>query len=142
MQSKPIWCLILLVVVPGASRADDNKALQGTWLPSAAELATQKMSEEMLKTMRLTIKGDQYEVQVGKQTDRGTVKFDPAQKPKTMDIMGTEGPNKGRKLLAIYEINGDTLRVCYALAGDKRPTAFTSRGGTTPLFLVTYKRQK
>ena len=43
--------------------------------------------------------------------------------------------------LAIYERNGDTLRVCYDLSRKARPTEFKTAEGTR-LFLVEYKLQK
>ena len=97
--------------------------------------------DEIVKSVKLVIKDDKYTVTVGKQTDRGTVKLDTSAKPKTMDITGSEGPNKGKTILAIYERDGDTLRVCYDLSGKARPTEFKTKDGTQ-LFLVTYKREK
>jgi uncharacterized protein (TIGR03067 family) len=80
-------------------------------------------------------------VTVGTKPDRGTCKLDPSAKPKALDITGTEGPNKGKTILAIYERDGDTLRVCYDLGGKNRPTEFKTTAGSR-LFLVEYKRQK
>ncbi len=78
---------------------------------------------------------------VGTKPDRGTCKRNPSAKPKALDITGTEGPNKGKTILCIYEHDGDTLRVCYDLSGKSRPSEFKTKTGT-PLFLVEYKRQK
>jgi uncharacterized protein (TIGR03067 family) len=55
--------------------------------------------------------------------------------------MGKKGPNEGKTFLAIYELKGDELRVCYDLGGKDRPTEFVSKP-ETPLFLVTYRREK
>ena len=77
----------------------------------------------------------------GETRDRGSVKLDPAATPKAMDITGTDGPNKGKTLLAIYELDGDRLKICYDLSGKNRPTAFQTTNGSL-LFLVTYQRQK
>jgi uncharacterized protein (TIGR03067 family) len=118
---------------------DDN--MDGTWLPATAELGGEKFPDEVRKTTKLVVKGDKYTVTVGKAVDKGTVKLNPSAKPKAMDITGTEGPNKGKTILAIYERNGDTLRVCYDLSGKNRPTEFKTEEGTL-LFLVTYKREK
>ena len=123
----------------GADARDDT--IEGTWLPSEAELGGRKFPDEVRKSTRLVIKGDQYTVTVGTQPDRGTCKLDPSAKPKAMDITGTEGPNKGRTILAIYERDGDTLRICYDLSGKSRPTEFGTKAGTR-LFLVTYKREE
>jgi uncharacterized protein (TIGR03067 family) len=133
----------LIISCSPAAWGDDAKddALEGVWLPSAAELGGKKFPDEVRKSIKLEVKGDRYTVTVGTQPDRGTCKLDPSTKPKALDITGTDGPNKGRTILAIYERVGDTLRVCYDLSGKSRPTEFRTKEGT-PLFLVEYKLQK
>jgi uncharacterized protein (TIGR03067 family) len=121
--------------------AKDGDNLQGTWLPSTAELGGKMFPDEVRKSIKLVVKDTQYTVTVGKEADQGTVKLNPSAKPKEMDITGTDGPNKGKTFLAIYELDGDTLRVCYDLSGKGRPTEFKTKEGTQ-LFLVTYKREK
>jgi uncharacterized protein (TIGR03067 family) len=121
--------------------AKEGDTLQGTWLPSAAELGGQPFPDEVRKTIQLVIKDDKYTVTVGKAVDQGTIKLNPSAKLKEMDITGTDGPNKGKTFLAIYERDGDTLRICYDLSGKSRPTELKTREGTQ-LFLVTYKREK
>src|SRR5262245_23654020 len=121
--------------------AKDEDAIQGFWLPAEAELGGNKYPDEIRKSMKLEVKDGKYTVTVGKAPDKGTVKLDPAAKPKSMDVTGTEGPNKGRTIPAIYELDGDTLTVCYDLSGKSRPTEFKTTTGTK-LFLVTYKREK
>jgi uncharacterized protein (TIGR03067 family) len=117
-----------------------DKAIQGTWLASEAELAGQKYPDNIVKSMRLVIKDDTYLVTVGQAPDRGTLTVAPSAKPKTMDIAGTDGPNKGKTILAIYEHTGDMLRICYDLSGKARPAAFKTEAGTQ-LFLVVYRRE-
>ena len=68
------------------------------------------------------------------------MKVDSSKSPPEMDIVGSKGPNQGKKIPAIYELNGTTLKICYDLSGKSRPKEFK----TTPdsqLFLVEYKRQ-
>jgi uncharacterized protein (TIGR03067 family) len=145
MQRK--WFILPMIVLALASAgrcgdADkDRKAMEGTWLPLTADLGDKKFPEEVLKTMKLVMAGDKYTVTVGAQTDQGTVKLDPTQKPKSMDIKGTEGPNKDKSIPAIYELTGDTLRICYGLGGQNRPTEFNTKGNAL-WFLVTYRREK
>ncbi|HXR07390.1 MAG TPA: TIGR03067 domain-containing protein, partial [Candidatus Acidoferrum sp.] len=73
--------------------------------------------------------------------DRGTYTLDSTSTLKSLTITGTEGPNRGKTFPAVFELNGDTLRICYDLSGAKRPTEFKSVAGTQ-LFLVTYIRNK
>jgi uncharacterized protein (TIGR03067 family) len=138
-------CVTLLLLTAGAAwcqdAASDKKALDGRWVPTAAELAGAKFVDEQLKSITLIIEGDKYTVKIGEAVDKGTVKVDAAAKPKALDIMGTDGPNKGKTMLAIYEHQGDTLRVCYDLAGKNRPTEFAT-SKERPFFLAVYKRAK
>jgi uncharacterized protein (TIGR03067 family) len=119
--------------------SDFGDAIQGAWLPSTAELGGKMFPDEVRKTIKLVVKDDKYTATVGTAVDQGTVKLNPAAKPKEIDITGTDGPNKGKTILAIYERDGDTLRVCYDLSGESRPTEFETKEGTLR-FLVTYTK--
>jgi uncharacterized protein (TIGR03067 family) len=125
----------------GDDTKDDAKSIDSTWLPSAAELGGEQLPEAIRKTIRLVIGDGKYTVTVGEVIDRGILKLDPSTKPKSLDITGTEGPNKGKTILAIYETSGDTLRICYDLSGNARPAEFKTEKGTQQ-FLVTYDRKK
>ena len=144
MTRQKIVCLLFMsLIVPvarGGIDSDDREA-DGTWKPVSAELAGKPWPQPVLDSMKLIMKDGKYTVQVGDQSDEGTVKRDPSKSPKTMDIKGTNGPNKGKTFLAIYELKGDEMRVCYDLSGKSRPTEFATRP-ETQLFLVTYHRAK
>jgi uncharacterized protein (TIGR03067 family) len=145
MQLKPFLVLTLLFSLVSAAKTDDTTkngdTIEGTWLPSAAELGGKMFPDEVRKTIKLVVKDGKYTVTIGKKVDRGTAKLNPSAKPKELDITGTEGPNKGKTILVIYERDGDTLRICYDLSGKSRPTEFRTKEDTQ-LFLVTYQREK
>ena len=124
-----------------AAPPDDAKAVQGSWAPARADLGGQPMAEAVLKSISLKLDNGKYEVFVGDKPDKGTYTLDSTSKPKSVTITGTEGPNQGKIFPAIYELKGDTLRICYDLSGAKRPTEFKSIAGTK-LYLVTYNRKK
>lgn len=134
-------CILTSPIVRGEGPKDDHQAMPGTWLLVTAELAGTKLPEESLKIMKLILTDQTYELQTGEESDKGTYKLDSAKKPREMDIKGTEGPNKGKTILTIYELQDDTLKVCYDLGGKDRPTEFKTNPNTQ-LFLVTYKREK
>ena len=142
---KHILCICLTVAaslsVLAADSPGDAKAVQGNWKPAKAELAGQPMPDAVLKSISLKLDNGKYEVFVGERPDRGTYTIDSTTKPKSMSVTGTEGPNIGKTFPAIYELNGDTLRICYDLSGAKHPTEFKSVAGTK-LYLVTYTRKK
>ena len=142
---KHIFCIGLAVAASlsafAADPPDDAKAVQGSWTPARAELAGRPVADDVLKSISLKLEHGKYEVFVGDKPDRGTYTIDSTTKPRSMTITGTEGPNNGRTYPAIYELKGDTLRICYDLSGAKRPTEFKSSAGTK-LYLVTYNRKK
>jgi uncharacterized protein (TIGR03067 family) len=133
--------LVLLLLAAARCPADEPAPSSGTWLAANAELGGTPLPEELLKTWKLEINDGKYVVTTGEAVDKGTVKVDAKANPKTMDITGTDGPNKGKTFLAIYEQSGDTLKVCYDLSGKSRPTEFKTKPNTQ-LFLAVYKREK
>jgi uncharacterized protein (TIGR03067 family) len=120
---------------------DDAKAVQGNWRPVQGEIGGQPMTDALLQSIRLKLDHGKYEVFVGEEPDRGTYTLDSSSRPKSMTITGTEGPNRGKTFPAVYELNGDILRICYDLSGVERPREFKSAAGAK-FFLVTYSRMK
>jgi uncharacterized protein (TIGR03067 family) len=144
MRWTPFFILAVVLSIMQTAKGDgpkDSDAIQGTWLASAAEIGGKPFPEEVRKSIKLTLKDGKYTVTLGNSRDQGTIKLDPSAKPKALDITGTDGPNKGRTILAIYALNGDTLTICYDLSGKSRPTEFKTTEGSQ-LFLVTYQREK
>jgi uncharacterized protein (TIGR03067 family) len=142
---KHVFCLCLIAAASLTAFAGNSpantKAVQGNWKPVTAELAGQPMSDAILKIISLKLDNGKYEVFVGAEPDRGIYTLDSTTQPKSMTVTGTDGVNRGKTFPAIYELNGDTLRICYDLSGVKRPTEFKSVAGTK-IYLVTYHRKK
>lgn len=124
-----------------ANSPDDAGAIQGNWIPVKGEFRGRPVADAVLKSISLKLDNGKYEVVAGSHPDRGVYTVDSGSKPKCLTITGTEGPNIGKTFPAIYELNDDTLRICYDLSGAKRPDEFKSIAGTQ-LYLVTYHRQK
>ena len=140
-----MFCILMIASATAtafaADTAPDIKPFQGTWIPTKAELGGQPMPDAVLKTITLKLTNNEYDVTVtGERPDHGTWTIDTSAKPKGMTITGVNGPNAGKTFPSIYELEGDTLRICYDLSGAKRPTEFKSVPGTK-LYLVTYKRK-
>ena len=141
---KTRTCVLLSAcVISFTAFAAESPKLDGTWKPVEAELGGQPTPAAVLASITLRLRGESYEVVVvterGISPDKGTVAFDEAAKPKGMTVTGVEGPNAGKTFPAIFELEGDRLRICYDLSGAKRPSEFRSVPGTK-LFLVTYRR--
>jgi uncharacterized protein (TIGR03067 family) len=134
----------LLLAAKGAQQdtaQGELKKLQGTWSRVSAVTNGKPAPEEEVKQSTLTIKGDKYVLKLGDQTRQGNLKVDPTKQPKTIDIISAQGPNKGKNLLGIYELEGDTFRYCVAAPGKERPTEFASKPGSGTSLFVN-KREK
>jgi uncharacterized protein (TIGR03067 family) len=139
--------LVVLSLASIARSGDDEKVkkaraeMNGTWLPSEAELDGEKLPEKLIKSIKLVVKDEKYTVTVGEQVDEGTVTLDLESDPTGMEIKGTKGPNEGKTIPAIYELKDDVLKVCYNLEGKDRPKEFKTTAGSK-FYMVTYKKEK
>src|SRR5688572_12211132 len=137
-------CCVALVTFAASLRADEKaddwKGLKGTWKVEKAVFMGND-STAVFGSVVLTMDEGKYTVAFGEMVDKGTIALDAAKKPKQMAIKATEGANKDKTVKAVYELDGDTLKVCYDLDGKDPPAGFESKAGTNTLF-VTYKRDK
>jgi uncharacterized protein (TIGR03067 family) len=118
------------------------RKFQGTWTFESSETGGKKLLVSELKGLILTFEGDRHTVKNGVEVIQvGTQKLDPSKSPKNIDVTMTEGPNKAAVMLGIYEIDGDTLKVCFDPRGKKRPTEFKSAPGSEN-FVNVHKRVK
>jgi uncharacterized protein (TIGR03067 family) len=123
-----------------ADEPDDLKLLQGVWKPKEANLGDNKIDPMLLDTASVTYEGDKYTIKIGDKGEKGSFTLDPKKSPKQMDIFPTEGDNNGKTLLAVYELAGDKLTICYSLTPTVRPEDFEPDSNT--LLLVKYERVK
>lgn len=141
MKSMSWLALVVIAVATPPARGDGGPAEHdGVWLPTAATLGGQALPDEVLKSIKLELKGDAYTVTMGGRSDRGTCKWDAGSDPKAVDVVGSQGPNQGKTIPAIYEREGEVMRICYDLTGKARPREFKSPEGSQ-VFLVEYRRQ-
>jgi uncharacterized protein (TIGR03067 family) len=126
----------LLACVAGSFAADatDEEAtkreyarFEGTWKFVSLEVEGKKLPEKVFAESLLILEGSRFTAKEAAGTSKGTFKVDLSKKPKQIDISFTEGPPKGETLLGIYELDGDTYKVCIGMPGKGRPTAFVSK---------------
>jgi uncharacterized protein (TIGR03067 family) len=105
----------------------DIEALRGTWNMVSMEMDGRKYpaagSQIVIERGRFTSlnMGAEYS---------GTVATDESANPRTFDLVFETGPEKGNRSLGIYELDGDTWKICLGLTGKTRPTKFVSTPGS------------
>jgi uncharacterized protein (TIGR03067 family) len=143
--------LLLLLAVPsiGAAVSDvsmeelikkDYERLTGTFQLVSGVIDGKEVPEDVRRQTKLVTTMDKFTVSAGGEagtSGAGTFKIDPTKSPKTADSLQTEGSDKGKTLLGIYEIIDDNhKRACWAPVGKPRPTAFTSEPDTGHILQV------
>jgi uncharacterized protein (TIGR03067 family) len=126
----------------GGKGAGENelKKLQGTWRFVSQEKEGKPRPPEQVAKLKITFTGDKWAVsEDGKVVQAGTHKLDPTKKPARVDAVVTEGEDKGSTMLGIYELKGDTMKVCFDPQGKERPTSFTAKAGQ---FSAVIQREK
>jgi uncharacterized protein (TIGR03067 family) len=132
-----------LAILPCALAADEGKKVttDGDWEVVSVVANGEERPASAEKTV-VTLKEGKFAVtQGGKAVRKGTYKENPKAKPMALDITQGDGPNKGKEAPAIYEVKGDTYRICLAAPGQPRGWAFESKEGSGHM-LITYKRVK
>lgn len=131
--------LVALTLIPaaGPARVDDDK-LQGTWnvvsaLRDGEDFEAPKGDKLVFDQGKITI-----EKKDGTKNEGGTYTADPAKTPKELDV---KPPNQETVLKAIYQIDGDDMKLCLGRPDSDRPTELASKAGSN-VMLIVLRREK
>ena len=134
-------CLTALGVDDAAKR--DLALMQGEWTMVSGERGGMQMPANIVATGRRVCKDDQVTVNVGGMLImKATFTVDASKSPRTIDYDVKDGPSKGKKQLGIYELNGDTLKFCFAEPDQPRPDSFETKAGDGRTLSVWKKAAK
>jgi uncharacterized protein (TIGR03067 family) len=116
--------------------------LEGDWSMVSGEINGQPMPQDFVKSGKRVAKDGETTISIGGQLYfKAKFTVDPTKKPKAIDYVMTEGFTKGKTQLGIYELDGETVKFCFAAPGKDRPTDFTSKPGSDRTLSV-WKRDK
>jgi uncharacterized protein (TIGR03067 family) len=124
-----------------ASLANNVNDLDGVWLPVAAFVAGEVVPIRELRIARFVLIAGRYEIVDSelRVLDTGAITIDRAVLPCSMDIVGLDGPNAGKTMLAIFELDRDLLTICYDLDVNVRPETLEPQEDQL-LLQITYAR--
>jgi uncharacterized protein (TIGR03067 family) len=116
----------------------DLQDLQGTWQMDSFEDAKKTRVDPRPRTLffgaTAALFRDGNRVLMG-----GVVSIATGKTPRRLDIAVKQGERQGGTMLGIYELKGDSLKVCFDPEGDSRPAAFAAKAGTSH-FVAVYRR--
>ena len=134
---------VALLILASASVSADEKAdkalktLQGEWQVEKIVASGEPVPAEKIAKLTFTFKDSQL-IPSDNPKDVATVKLDPDRKPAWFDLTD----RMKETMLGIYELSGDTLKVCMADPGTERPKEFTSAKGSKTTYLVLKRASK
>jgi uncharacterized protein (TIGR03067 family) len=117
--------------------------LAGEWSMISGTLDGQPLDKNLVGSGRRVVEASEMTVLFGPQVySKAKFTVDRSKSPMAIDYYNTQGSNAGKMQPGIYELNGKTLRLCFAAPGRERPGDFASTPGDGRTFTVWTKVQK
>jgi uncharacterized protein (TIGR03067 family) len=115
---------------------------QGTWAVTSSIRDGQPAAADVVASIRRVVDRDHVVWKRDGKNFAGTrFEIDPTKTPRTIDLIPDGGPNRDKRVLGIYRLEGDDLTICIADVDQPRPSAFEAKPGSKQT-LQTFKRVK
>ncbi len=140
---RTLLVLALLFAAEGKDDQAELKKFEGTWQLVSEVMDGEEKPADYVGRIRWTFddKGRWKVEDGGKIIFTGDMKVYPDRSPRAADsTLTSEGEHKGKVVRAIYELDGDSLKQCWAVEAE-RPREFDPKPGPGVNYSV-YKRVK
>lgn len=137
--------LVFSIALAGGEPTGDLKEMQGTWSITAMERGGEKAPKIVLQGA-VVVRKDKISFEIPEENGMTikrefSFKIDALKKPKAIDFIVLDEPNKGMLAEGIYELKGDELTLCVPNGKvDSRPTEMKSPKGSL-LIIMSLKRK-
>lgn len=112
------------------------KELEGAYRIVSAERVGKVAAKETIDPVRITIKGDEFTLNLGGDEKKARIKVDATKTPHTIDISPADGPERGKTFPGIVKVEKGEVTLAY-VEKDKaeRPKDFKAEGEVVVLKL-------
>ena len=135
-----VLAIPLIVRAQDTSKGDeakDLKALEGQWKVISLSIGGTPAFESSLRGIGFEFKGEiMVAFEGGKAGRKYTIKIDPSKSPKQIDITNLAG----KTAKGIFELKGNTLKICYDEETKTRPPGFVAGTKHKELFVAVFER--
>jgi uncharacterized protein (TIGR03067 family) len=135
---KPLLAMAIGLSIAADNPMSDSERIQGNW--KVTEYATEgnQAVPQELRNFTVFVSANVILIEQGERTNVARYKLDPTKNPKAIDMTPLGGVDEGRRLLGIYELSGDNLKLCWTEKGE-RPKEF--KGGASRTLIVLQRRK-
>ena len=116
------------------------KKLEGTWKVTSMMKGGEEVLVEQLEKVQVVIAGDKVTVKVEGKDHGLRLTIDASRKPMAVDLGPEE--NTDETVRGIYQLDKDTLKVCFAGPGNERPQEIASKKGQDSALITLRRAQK
>jgi uncharacterized protein (TIGR03067 family) len=147
MMTRGVAVLAAAVLLAADAKDGDKKAgdgIQGTWVIVSVEIGGKKVDPEAEQGLpqKITFADGDVTMTAKQGEHKGKYELGKDGDLRTLDLIPSDPDKKGQRTLCLYQVEGDTLRIC---AEEKkraeRPKELAAKEGTTQA-LLTFKREK
>lgn len=123
---------LLAVTLAGVALADEKalKELEGSYTVTALEKGGKAAPKEVMDGLKVSIKGDALTITVAGEEKKAKIKLDGSKSPATIDILPSDGPEKGKTFPGIYKVEKGEVTIVFQEKDTGRPKEFKSEGET------------
>ena len=113
------------------SDIDDDKNIQGTWRLTYAEDSGRVVPKEQFSEMAFVFTDKTMNTEIAGRKSEATYELRSSANPKQIELTENGVTKPG-----IYDLQGDTLRLCICQANNQRPTAFDTQPGSLEIVFI------
>lgn len=104
--------------------------IQGEWKVVALEMDGVSLDPMTFAGSKIVIEANRFTSLGMGEPYMGTIEIQDSGDPKTFAMHFTEGPEKGNTNFGIYELNGNTWKICLSTKGGPAPPKFATTQGS------------
>lgn len=123
--------------------AEDKDKIQGVWVFSSSERDGKQELTDLKGVLEIELGADTFRFHLPAGARHAqSYKLDPKASPKTIDWTPAGKPEPQQPMLGIYELDGDSLKICWGPIRGARPKEFTAKAGTQHWLWILKRQQK
>lgn len=126
LLSSILVVLTASVLCSAENEPSDQDKIQGSWKCIKLEVRGNSAPKELVEKGKYVFSEKKLTIWDGQnKLQESEFSLDTEKEPKEIDLVASDGPQKGKKMYGFYRIKDDVLTLCI---GEERPKEFSGAG--------------